>query len=37
VPADLGDARTDLRAPVVAGRYVLWHDSDSLHVGEFTE
>ena len=32
----LGDDRSDLRALVVAGRYVLWHDRDSFHVGEFT-
>lgn len=24
-------------APEVAGRYVLWHDSDSFHVGEFAD
>ena len=23
--------------PEVAGRYVLWHDSDSFHVGEFAD
>jgi hypothetical protein len=30
-----GDLSSVDRAPVVAGRFVLWHDSDSFHVGEF--
>ena len=32
----LGAEHSSSGAPVVAGRYVLWHDSASYHVGEFT-
>jgi hypothetical protein len=31
----LGGERSSSGSPEVAGRYILWHDSDSYHVGEF--
>jgi hypothetical protein len=37
VLAELGDVRSDPRAPVVAGHFVIWHDSNSFHVGEFAQ
>jgi hypothetical protein len=35
VMAALGGEFSSSGPPVLAGRYVLWHDSRSYHVGEF--
>ena len=38
VLASLGKQKPSIdQFPEVAGRYVLWHDSDSFHVGEFAD